>query len=111
MTGFDKKLWLGLLIMALLTPVGIYLPEKLGAGEAWGEWGADALKKLIGYVPSGLERLTDTWKAPISDYNFGGADASSAIKVISYISSAMIGIGVVAGVVYLIAKLRGRHEK
>ncbi len=111
MTKFEKKIWIGLLIMALLTPVGIYLPEKLGAGGAWGEWSTEALKKLVGYVPAGLEKLTDIWKAPVSDYNLGGEGASFGAKAVSYIASALIGIGSVAAVVYVIGKIRGRHEK
>jgi hypothetical protein len=35
MTKFQKKLWIGLAIMALLTPLGIYLPKKFNAGDAW----------------------------------------------------------------------------
>lgn len=54
MTKSQKKLWIGLIILALLTPLGIILPEKFKAGGAWGEWGPEALEKLIGYVPAGL---------------------------------------------------------
>jgi hypothetical protein len=111
MTKFQKKLWIGLIVMALLSPLGVYLPEKFGAGEAWGEWGAEALKNLIGYVPAGLERLADIWKAPIPAYNFGGDAASMETRIISYIVSALIGIGSVAAVVYVITRFRGRHEK
>lgn len=34
-----RPLVAALVVMALLTPVGIYLPEILEAGGAWGEWG------------------------------------------------------------------------
>ncbi len=111
MTRFQKKLWVGLLIMALLTPLGIYLPQKFKSEDAWGEWGTDKLKELVGYVPEGLKKLSDLWKAPISDYNFGGENAPFITQVISYITSAMLGIAVVAVVIYLIMKFLVKHGK
>ena len=42
--------------MALLTPLGIYLPKKFKAGDAWGEWGTDKMQELLGYVPAGLKK-------------------------------------------------------
>ena len=65
MTKFQKKLWIGVIVLALLTPLGTLLPEKFKAAEAWGEWGTDKLEKLLGYVPEGLRKLANFWKAPI----------------------------------------------
>ncbi len=62
MTKFQKKLGLGLLILALFTPLGVILPEKFKAGGAWGEWGPEELQKLLGYVPAGLKRTAHLWK-------------------------------------------------
>ena len=67
MKKFEKKLWLGLFIMAMLSPLGIILAEKFGAGDAWGEWGLNTLEKLLGYVPEGLNKTADIWSAPIPD--------------------------------------------
>jgi hypothetical protein len=111
MTKFQKKLWIGLAIMALLTPLGIYLPKKFNAGDAWGEWGPDKIKELLGYVPAGLNKLADFWKAPVPDYNFGGENAVFSTQVISYIISGVIGIVAGAIVVYAITKLLIKHEK
>jgi hypothetical protein len=111
MTRFQKKLWIGLLVMALLTPLGILLPEKFNAENAWGEWGTEKLEKLLGYVPEGLRKLTDIWKAPVPDYNFGGEAASKVVQVISYIASGLIGIGACALVVFMISRLIVRHGK
>ena len=110
MKRFEKKLWLGLLIMALLSPLGIILPEKFGAEGAWGEWGHNALEKLIGYVPEGLKKTVDIWKAPIPDYNFGGSALLSA-KIISYIVSGIIGIILASVVIIIISKLLFKNEK
>ena len=111
MTTFQKKLWLGLLILTLITPLGILLPERFNAEEAWGEWGTEKLEKLLGYVPEGLKKLADLWKAPIPDYNFGGEGASMTIQVISYIISGLLGIGVCAFGVFIISRFITRHGK
>ncbi len=105
MTRFQKKLWIGLIIMALLSPIGILLPEKFNAGDAWGEWGTDTLEKLLGYVPEGLKKLTDLWKAPIADYNLGSESSPFIIQVLSYVVSGILGIAIVGGVIYLISRL------
>lgn len=111
MTTFQKKLWIGLLIMTLLTPLGIILPEKFKAEGAWGEWGTEKLEKLLGYVPEGLKKLADLWKAPIPDYNFGGEGASMTLQVVSYIVSGLLVIGICAFVVYMVLRFMARHGK
>lgn len=111
MTRSQRKLWIGLLVLALLTPIGVILPEKLRAGAAWGEWGPEELQKLIGYVPAGLRRLAELWRAPVPDYNLGGEGASMTVQVISYVASGIIGILAVGLVVYLIARMVVRREK
>jgi hypothetical protein len=111
MTKIQKKLWTGLLIMALLSPLGMLLPEILNSGDAWGEWGADTLEKLLGYVPEGLKKYTDVWKAPVPDYNPGGENTSMAIRVISYAVSGIIGILAVVMVIYAISKILVKNEK
>jgi hypothetical protein len=111
MTRFQKRLCIGLLIMALLTPLGILLPEKFKAEEAWGEWGVEKLEKVLGYVPEGLKKLADFWKAPIPDYNFGGEGASMTLQAISYIASGLLGIGVCAFVVFMVSRFMAKHGK
>jgi cobalt/nickel transport protein len=111
MTKSQKKLWIGLLILSLLTPLGVILPEKFKTGGAWGEWRPAKLEKLIGYVPKGIRRLADLWKAPVPDYNFGGERASMAVQVLSYLVSGLIGILAVGLVIYLISKVIVRNEK
>ncbi|MGB9711808.1 MAG: PDGLE domain-containing protein [Dissulfurimicrobium sp.] len=105
MTLFQKKLLVGLVVMAFISPIGIILPEKFKAGDAWGEWNIDTLKELVGYVPEGLRRLADIWKAPIPDYNLGGENASFAIQIWSYIVSGIIGILLVGFISYILSKI------
>lgn len=111
MTNTHKKLWIGLVIMALISPLGIILPELFNSGDAWGEWGTDTLEKLLGYVPDGLKKYAGFWKAPVPDYNLGGEESSMAVKVISYMASGLIGILAVFFVIYLISKAVMKNGK
>jgi hypothetical protein len=111
MTKSQKKLWAGLLVLALLTPLGMILPEKFRAGGAWGEWGPEELQKLIGYVPEGLKRLAGLWKAPAPDYHFGGEGTSMTVQVLSYLASGLIGILAVGLVIYCISRFVVKNGK
>ena len=35
------KLWIGMIVLICLSPLGLLIPEHFKAGAAWGEWGAD----------------------------------------------------------------------
>ncbi|SEM68209.1 cobalt/nickel transport protein [Syntrophus gentianae] len=100
----EKKLWIGLIVLAFLSPLGIILPEKFQAGDAWGEWGTDTLQQLLGYVPAGLQRYAEIWKAPIPDYNFWGEGASLGMQIVAYVISGLLGILLTASVIYLLSK-------
>ncbi len=104
-TKTQKKLWIGLVIMALISPLGIILPALFNSGDAWGEWGTNTLEKLLGFVPEGLKEYADIWKAPASDYNLGGEKSSMSVEIVSYIASGLIGILAVILVIYIISKL------
>ena len=100
------KLWIGLAILIILSPVGLILPEHFKAGSAWGEWGADEMQKLIGYIPQGLQRLASLWSAPIPDYAFKGWEEKGLPHLsIAYTISAVVGIGITVVVMILIGKI------
>ena len=100
-----KRLWIGLVILIILTPIGIILPYHLKAGTAWGEWGKEEVAKLAGYVPKGLEKLSGLWKAPLPGYSLKGTEGKGLFFTsIAYIMSAVIG----AGLIYLLLLLYGR---
>jgi cobalt/nickel transport protein len=105
------KLWIGLGALAVLSPIGLYLPDKLKAGSAWGEWGADEIKDLIGYIPTGLEKLSSLWNAPLPDYAFKGWE-NLGLKHLSlaYIVSAIVGIGLCVGLAFVLGKLLSKKE-
>jgi len=89
-----KRLWLGLGLLVLLTPLGIILPEKFGAAGAWGEWSASQLKVKWGHVPSQLEKLEGVWKALFPDYKMPGMAKSWQTKL-AYLLAGLLGAGVV----------------
>jgi len=80
-----NKLWIGLGILALLSPLGL-----LASGTAWGEWGADEFSDMLGYVPQGLAKFAEIWSAPLPDYTIPGLG-----DVPGYILSAIVGMALV----------------
>jgi len=105
------KLWIGVGILILLSPLGLALPEHFKAGDAWGEWGTDAVKELTGYVPQGLERLSGLWSAPIPDYAFKGwEERGLGTLSFAYLASAIIGTIAIILLFLLLGKLLGRES-
>ena len=107
-----RKLWIGLLILAVLSPLGLLLPAWLGAGSAWGEWSSEEIKGLVGYVPVQMERLGDLWHAPLPDYSAPGAkQAGLGMQSLWYIVSALVGLGLVVGLSWLAGRWLARNEQ
>jgi hypothetical protein len=109
MKAHQKKLWLGLFLMALLTPLGLMLPAYFGAGDAWGGWSAEALRLMLGYVPEGLDRNADWWPAPLPDYSLASTP-SGGLQLTLYIASALVGALAVGLATYALARRLHRHE-
>jgi hypothetical protein len=100
------KFWIGIAILIMISPLGLILPEHFKAGSAWGEWGADEMQKLVGYIPRGLEKLSGLWSAPIPDYAFKGWENKGLAHLsFAYIISALAGIGIIISVIMGIGKL------
>jgi cobalt/nickel transport protein len=101
----STKLWIGLGGLAILSPLGLILPQRFKAGDAWGEWGPEKIKTLVGYVPKGMEKLASLWKAPLSDYSFkAGQNHGTQHLSLAYIVSAIIGIALCFAIAYLLGK-------
>ena len=106
-----KKLWLGMGVLIVLSPLGLILPDHFKAGSAWGEWGADEIQKMFGFVPQGLTKLSELWKAPLPDYAFQGWETKGISHLsLAYIFSAVVGIAIIAGIVFLIGKILVRED-
>lgn len=105
-----SKLWVGLAILAALSPLGLLLPRYFKAADAWGEWGSETVKELAGYVPQGLEKLSLLWSAPIPDYAFKGWEEMPLAGLsIAYIASAIIGILACAGAMFLLGRFLSKR--
>ena len=105
------KLWVLIMILIVLSPLGLLVPAYFKAGAAWGEWGADELKALAGYVPKGLERLASLWHAPIPDYAFKCCEGKSFLcQGCAYMLSAAIGILATAAIILLFGSLLRRKK-
>ena len=99
------KFWIGIAVLIILSPLGLILPDHFKAGSAWGEWGVDEMQKLVGYVPKGLEKPSSFWSAPIPDYAFKGWEEKPLVNLsLAYVFSAVIGIIVCVGVVFILGK-------
>lgn len=99
-----KKLLIPLGVLVLLTPLGL-----LTGATAWGEWGADELKSLAGYVPKGFAAAAEWWNAAIPDYSVAGLGETGG-----YILSAVIGILLITLLILALSvfmKKSGRREQ
>jgi hypothetical protein len=105
-----KKLWIGIGILVLLTPLGLIIPALFGAGGAWGEWGRVEIERMIGYLPEGMKGLLERWKSPMPGYSVPGQGKGLAGGSIGYIIAAIIGVALAAGSGYLLAKYFSRKD-
>jgi cobalt/nickel transport protein len=105
MTVRTKKLWIGIGILLMLTPLGVILPRLFGAQGAWGEWGLEEIKRLTGSVPKGMKRLTELWRAPMSDYSLPGQGTGLFGESIGYVLTGIIGVALTAGMMYVLTKV------
>ncbi|HEX2521355.1 MAG TPA: PDGLE domain-containing protein [Terriglobia bacterium] len=93
-TASIRKLWLGLALLILLSPVGVILPEELDANGAWGEWRGEELQGMQGYVPAKLAQLNGLWKALLPDYAIPGMNETWQVRL-GYVGSAALGAGLI----------------
>lgn len=105
------KLWIFIVILAILSPIGLVMPNYFKAGVAWGEWGPEEIKGLVGYIPQGLYKLASLWSAPIPDYAFKGWEEKPLPSLsIAYIISAIAGVAIVVLIIFLAGKLFGAKK-
>ncbi len=105
------KFLIGIAVLVILSPLGLILPAHFKAGGAWGEWGADEMQKLVGYVPKGLAKFSSLWSAPMPDYAFKGWEEKGLSHLsFAYIISAIVGIGIIVLVMIGIGKLLSKKD-
>lgn len=101
-----RWLWAGIGALIVLTPIGALAP-----GTAWGEWGAEELEGLVGYVPGNLEKLGGLWKAAMPDYATPGVSNGLLGYLIAAVVGAALVVGVTWGVGALLARRRGSGRR
>lgn len=96
-----KNLWIALLILMLLSPLGL-----IARGTAFGEWSPEELRDQIGYIPSGLAHWAGTWThAVLPDYSLPGSSQSWLASAGGYVLSAVVGVLMVVGIIALFYKI------
>jgi len=97
----------GLIIIALLTPLGL-----LASGKAWGEWGGAALQAQLGFVPSGLEKLGGFWNHILfKDYGVAGLNQTFWQQALGYIMSAFFALLVIGIIGYAFQRFVHKSEE
>jgi cobalt/nickel transport system permease protein len=98
-----RPLWIILISLIVISPIGLLAP-----GTAWGEWGAEELTGLgLSFIPEGLARLSGFWSAPFPDYDVPALGNANT----AYILSAIVGILIIFGVVWLFSTLLIYNKK
>lgn len=85
-TPQHRWLWVGLLALVILSPLGL-----LASGTAWGEWAPEELTAMAGFAPEGLQALSGLWGGILSDYAVPGWQ-SGLLAALGYILSGAVGI-------------------
>lgn len=95
-----RRVAIGLGVLILLSPLGLYLPAKFASGSAWGEWSAHEIQQMVGYLPAGMASRAENWHAPLPDYSAPGQESASLPKQsLWYILSGVIGAGTLVAVI------------
>ncbi len=99
--SMTRKMAWAIAILAVLVPLGLWLPEHFGAGGAWGEWGVSELAERVGFTPARMDRLASLWASPMPDYALPGQEGAPLAHLsLSYILSALIGVAVLSVLVW-----------
>lgn len=109
--GGYRKLWWGVAVLIVLSPLGL-----LAHGTAWGEWSAEQVHQLVGFIPAGLARLSASWShALLPDYALPGPAHGMWASAAIYILCAVVALGIIFLLTYLLgrfqaAEMRPRKE-
>jgi cobalt/nickel transport protein len=106
MDKMTRNIIIILAVLIILTPLGL-----IASGDTFGEWSLQGIKDKVGYAPSGMGGLSHLWNAPMSDYGIPGIGDTTAGAVIGYLVSAIVGVSICLGAVYLLGKLVARNDE
>lgn len=100
--GNSKKvspLYSMIISLVLLSPLGL-----LAVGTAWGEWGIEELKELIGFIPKGMENGF-SFDVIMPDYTVIGFN-----EIVAYILSALTGVALIIIAIKFLEKISLRNK-
>jgi cobalt/nickel transport protein len=110
MNALTRKAFLGLCVMAMLSPLGIMLPEWFGAGDAWGEWDTQTIKEHVGYIPKGMQNNAQLYHAPAPDYTTSVPFLKKTW--IQYFFCGIAGIGIIGLLTFGVSSFyKKKHEQ
>ena len=91
-----KILYLMLLVLIIFVPLGL-----IAQNPAWGEWEPEYFKKTLGFIPKGIEKMSEInfVKPLLPDYSMLNTNA-----IAGYYISAIVGVGLIFLIFYLLAK-------
>jgi len=92
--SLKKKILIILGILTALVPLGL-----LTDNPAWGEWDLDYYREKLGFIPEGMAKASSI-KPLIPDYEVPGLGSVSG-----YYLSAIVGVILVFGVYFVLAKI------
>ncbi|MBE9527770.1 MAG: cobalt transporter CbiM [Proteobacteria bacterium] len=90
-----RPLWFALAALVLLVPLGLF-----ATAAPWGEWNTAEVTAMIGYLPSGMERMSGYWSALMPGYTLPGLGST-----LGYIAAAAVGSATVLLSLYTINRL------
>lgn len=103
-----RKLIIGLVFLALLSPLGL-----LASGTAWGEFGLEEIQSQLGFVPAGMAKLNGFWQhAFLKDYGISEAGHNFWSQVLVYLVSAFLGLLLISLFAFIIQRItrKGRDS-
>jgi len=102
-----KRIGTAFVAIAVVAPLGLIAP-----GFAYGEGSTEDVQAAFGYVPKGLSDLSGIFSAPLAGYNvplpfFSDANAPLWHAGVGYEIAGIVGVLLVGGATYLIARAIG----
>jgi len=100
-----KKYWYALIALIIFAPIGL-----LAQGTAFGEWSGDDLKVKLGFIPDGMAKFGDKWKALLPDYSLPGFGNTFLNSSLGYIFCAIVALAIILTITGIISLLQKRKN-
>lgn len=99
-----KTLLIVFVVLIMLVPIGL-----LASGTAFGEWSVEEVQERVGYIPAGLEPLSNLWHPPMPDYNQPESPTTFTDSALGYYVAAIFGVVICGGALFLVGKALTRN--